>query len=201
MTNSRVMPDAAMRMALKLAQRGAGRVWPNPSVGAVVFRGTRILGRGTTEAPGWGACGDCCLALCRASLWGARSSWGFAGRDPGALQPYGPHGPLRRGLDRSGSGEGVRGLSRYERASGWARSATTSPRRSGSRYRSDAGAVPRRASRLSLRSGTGPSLCHLKLASTWMGVSLPLRVSPAGSRVPRRVVSCISCADARMPSR
>jgi diaminohydroxyphosphoribosylaminopyrimidine deaminase/5-amino-6-(5-phosphoribosylamino)uracil reductase len=52
MTSSRVTPDAAMRMALKLAERGAGRVWPNPSVGAVVFRGTRILGRGTTEAPG-----------------------------------------------------------------------------------------------------------------------------------------------------
>ena len=41
-----------MRMALRLAERGAGRTWPNPSGGAVVYRGRRVLGRGTTEPPG-----------------------------------------------------------------------------------------------------------------------------------------------------
>jgi len=41
-----------MRAALAAARRGDGRVHPNPSVGAVVFRGDRILGRGTTRPPG-----------------------------------------------------------------------------------------------------------------------------------------------------
>ncbi|MFK7894281.1 MAG: bifunctional diaminohydroxyphosphoribosylaminopyrimidine deaminase/5-amino-6-(5-phosphoribosylamino)uracil reductase RibD [Myxococcota bacterium] len=42
--------EAMMRQALRMAARGDGRVYPNPSVGAVVFRGDRILGRGTTCA-------------------------------------------------------------------------------------------------------------------------------------------------------
>ena len=46
MGSSRLTPEVAMRSALALARRGAGRVWPNPSVGAVVFRGARVLGRG-----------------------------------------------------------------------------------------------------------------------------------------------------------
>ena len=41
-----------MRAALACARRGEGRVFPNPSVGAIVFRGDRILGRGTTRPPG-----------------------------------------------------------------------------------------------------------------------------------------------------
>jgi diaminohydroxyphosphoribosylaminopyrimidine deaminase / 5-amino-6-(5-phosphoribosylamino)uracil reductase len=44
--------EAMMREALRLARRGDGRTFPNPSVGAVVFRGQRILGRGTTRPPG-----------------------------------------------------------------------------------------------------------------------------------------------------
>ena len=40
-----------MRAALAAARRGDGRVHPNPSVGAVVFRGDRILARGTTRPP------------------------------------------------------------------------------------------------------------------------------------------------------
>ncbi len=43
---------AMMRRALGLARRGAGRTHPNPSVGAVIFRGDRILGRGRTQPPG-----------------------------------------------------------------------------------------------------------------------------------------------------
>jgi diaminohydroxyphosphoribosylaminopyrimidine deaminase/5-amino-6-(5-phosphoribosylamino)uracil reductase len=38
-----------MRVALRAASRGDGRTLPNPSVGAVVFRGDEILGRGTTK--------------------------------------------------------------------------------------------------------------------------------------------------------
>jgi len=41
-----------LRLALRNASRGDGRVHPNPSVGAVIFRGDRILGRGTTRPVG-----------------------------------------------------------------------------------------------------------------------------------------------------
>lgn len=41
-----------MHQALACARRGAGRTHPNPSVGAVVFRGDLVLGRGTTRPPG-----------------------------------------------------------------------------------------------------------------------------------------------------
>jgi len=40
-----------MRAALALAQRGLGNTWPNPSVGCVLVRGGRVVGRGVT-APG-----------------------------------------------------------------------------------------------------------------------------------------------------
>ena len=40
-----------MRAALALAQRGLGSTWPNPSVGCVLVRDGRVVGRGTT-APG-----------------------------------------------------------------------------------------------------------------------------------------------------
>lgn len=40
-----------MRAALALARRGLGTTWPNPSVGCVVVRDGRVVGRGTT-APG-----------------------------------------------------------------------------------------------------------------------------------------------------
>jgi diaminohydroxyphosphoribosylaminopyrimidine deaminase/5-amino-6-(5-phosphoribosylamino)uracil reductase len=46
------LDDTMMREALRLARRGDGRTFPNPSVGAVVYRGDRILGRGTTRPPG-----------------------------------------------------------------------------------------------------------------------------------------------------
>lgn len=41
-----------MRVALTLAQRGLGRVWPNPAVGCVLVRGGRIVGRGWTQPGG-----------------------------------------------------------------------------------------------------------------------------------------------------
>jgi diaminohydroxyphosphoribosylaminopyrimidine deaminase/5-amino-6-(5-phosphoribosylamino)uracil reductase len=42
---------AHMRAALSLARRGLGTTWPNPSVGCVIVRDGRVVGRGTT-APG-----------------------------------------------------------------------------------------------------------------------------------------------------
>ena len=43
--------EAHMRSALALARRGLGSTWPNPSVGCVLVRDGRVVGRGTT-APG-----------------------------------------------------------------------------------------------------------------------------------------------------
>lgn len=50
-SGGRIQPDEAMRIALRYAARGQGRVWPNPAVGAVVFRGGRILAAGNTRPP------------------------------------------------------------------------------------------------------------------------------------------------------
>ena len=41
-----------MAAALRAAARAEGRVAPNPGVGAVVYRGDRVLGRGWTQPPG-----------------------------------------------------------------------------------------------------------------------------------------------------
>ncbi len=41
-----------MRAALALAQRGLGTTWPNPSVGCVIVRDGRVVGRGTTQPGG-----------------------------------------------------------------------------------------------------------------------------------------------------
>ena len=44
--------EARMKLALESARRGAGRTYPNPSVGAVVWKGSQVLGRGVTRPPG-----------------------------------------------------------------------------------------------------------------------------------------------------
>lgn len=41
-----------MRMALSLAARGLGNVWPNPAVGCVIEHEGRVLGRGWTQPGG-----------------------------------------------------------------------------------------------------------------------------------------------------
>ena len=41
-----------MAVALRLAERGLGSVWPNPAVGCVLVRGGRIVGRGWTQPGG-----------------------------------------------------------------------------------------------------------------------------------------------------
>jgi diaminohydroxyphosphoribosylaminopyrimidine deaminase / 5-amino-6-(5-phosphoribosylamino)uracil reductase len=47
-----VTPEQAMRTALAQARRANGRTFPNPPVGAVVFRGDAVLGRGHTRPVG-----------------------------------------------------------------------------------------------------------------------------------------------------
>ena len=41
-----------MAVALRLAGRGLGQVWPNPAVGCVIVNGGRIVGRGWTQRGG-----------------------------------------------------------------------------------------------------------------------------------------------------
>ena len=41
-----------MRLALGLARRGLGRVWPNPAVGCVLVKNGRVVGRGWTQPGG-----------------------------------------------------------------------------------------------------------------------------------------------------
>ena len=41
-----------MAHALRLAARGNGSCWPNPSVGCVLVKDGRIIGRGTTQPGG-----------------------------------------------------------------------------------------------------------------------------------------------------
>src|SRR5690606_5532827 len=48
----RLTPEDAMRLAPAQARRALGRTFPNPSAGAGVFRGERVLGRGATRPPG-----------------------------------------------------------------------------------------------------------------------------------------------------
>ena len=54
--NAAAIDHAMMRHALTLARRGLGRTWPNPSVGAVIWRmeGVQpiIVGRGFTQSGG-----------------------------------------------------------------------------------------------------------------------------------------------------
>jgi diaminohydroxyphosphoribosylaminopyrimidine deaminase/5-amino-6-(5-phosphoribosylamino)uracil reductase len=44
--------DRWMALALALGRRGQGRVWPNPAVGCVVVKGSRLLGRAWTADGG-----------------------------------------------------------------------------------------------------------------------------------------------------
>jgi diaminohydroxyphosphoribosylaminopyrimidine deaminase/5-amino-6-(5-phosphoribosylamino)uracil reductase len=47
-----MQPEQAMALALAHARRASGRTFPNPAVGAVVLRGSRVLGVGETQPPG-----------------------------------------------------------------------------------------------------------------------------------------------------
>ena len=60
-----------MRLALSLARRGLGRVWPNPAVGCVIVRGGRIVGRGWTQSGGRPHAEVVALAQARAAAKGA----------------------------------------------------------------------------------------------------------------------------------
>ncbi len=60
-----------MRAALALATRGLGTTWPNPSVGCVIVRDGRVVGRGTTQPGGRPHAEAVALAMAGAQAEGA----------------------------------------------------------------------------------------------------------------------------------
>lgn len=72
-----------MRAALALARRGLGTTWPNPSVGCIIVRDGRVIGRGWTQ-PGGRPHGET-EALARAGAEmpdGARGATAYVGLEP-----------------------------------------------------------------------------------------------------------------------
>ncbi len=60
-----------MRAALALARRGNGRTWPNPSVGCVIVKDGRVIGRATTAQGGRPHAEPQALAMAGAAARGA----------------------------------------------------------------------------------------------------------------------------------
>ncbi len=52
MTQSPTLDIAHMRAALAMARRGLGTTWPNPSVGCVIVKAERVVGRAVTAVGG-----------------------------------------------------------------------------------------------------------------------------------------------------
>ena len=90
-----VIEERHMRRALALAERGMGRVSPNPMVGAVVVHGATVLGKAGTRVP----------ARPTRRLWprrrGRQRAWGHRGLYPRAVQPLRSHAAVHAGPHRS----------------------------------------------------------------------------------------------------
>jgi diaminohydroxyphosphoribosylaminopyrimidine deaminase/5-amino-6-(5-phosphoribosylamino)uracil reductase len=71
MTQTGAADLAHMRAALALARRGLGTTWPNPSVGCVIVRDGRVVGRGTTQPGGRPHAEAVALAIAGAQTRGA----------------------------------------------------------------------------------------------------------------------------------
>ncbi len=78
-----------MRVALRLARRGLGLTAPNPSVGCVIARDGRVLGRGVTQPGGRPHAEQVALAQARAA-WGAEALRGATAWV--TLEPCAHHG-------------------------------------------------------------------------------------------------------------
>jgi diaminohydroxyphosphoribosylaminopyrimidine deaminase/5-amino-6-(5-phosphoribosylamino)uracil reductase len=74
-----------MAMALALAERGLGNVWPNPAVGCVLVKAGRVVGRGWTQ-PGGRPHAET-EAIARAGAAAARGSTAYV-----TLEPCAHHG-------------------------------------------------------------------------------------------------------------
>ncbi len=73
-----------MHAALALARRGLGQCWPNPSVGCVIVRDGRVVGRGATAPGGRPHAETLALAMAGAAARGATAYV--------TLEPCGHHG-------------------------------------------------------------------------------------------------------------
>ncbi len=120
--------EKMMRLALRAAARGDGRSYPNPSVGAVVFRGDQILGRGNTQPQPAGAHAEVvamaaarrkfgAAALRRASLAVTLEPCNFVGRTGACTEAIAEAGITRVvvGCRDSHSKVSGRGLQRLRR--------------------------------------------------------------------------------------
>lgn len=76
-----------MGMALSLGRRGLGRVWPNPSVGCVIVRNGRVLGRGWTADGGRPHAETRALSECEAAGYDAAAATAYV-----TLEPCSHHG-------------------------------------------------------------------------------------------------------------
>ena len=152
MAEPRLSPERAMQAALRLAAAGDGTTWPNPSVGAVVFRGGKNFGTGK-DAPRRGRPrGN--RGPCIGTSAGGRSrpARRFPRGHPRTVCCPGTHWSLRGSPGGGRLASSLHRLPRLEPESEWARSSSTSPER----YRGrDAfqSSMPASTPRISLRPG------------------------------------------------
>jgi len=97
-------PDdlAHMRAALALARRGLGNAWPNPSVGCVVVREARVVGRAVTAPGGRPHAEALALAMAGAA---ARGATAYVTLEP--CCHHGQTGPCTDALIEAGIGRVV----------------------------------------------------------------------------------------------
>ena len=96
-TKTKIFDERHMAVSLELARRGLGRVWPNPAVGCVVVRESRVVGRGWTQ-PGGRPHAET-EALDRAAQW-AQGATAYVNLEPCAHE--GKTRPCVDALVRSG---------------------------------------------------------------------------------------------------
>ncbi len=153
-----------MRAALALAGRNLGATWPNPSVGCVIVRDGRVVGRGATQ-PGGRPHAET-VALGRAGEQ-ARGATAFVTLEP--CCHWGKTPPCTGALIEAGVARVVIGT--RIRTPGWTGrgSRPSAPPGSSDRGRAGAGGrrAPLRGSRRASREGR--PLVTLKLASTLDG--------------------------------
>lgn len=88
---------AHMRAALALAARGLGRVWPNPTVGCVIVRDGRVIGRGFTQPGGRPHAEPLALAMAGE---GARGATAYVSLEP--CSHYGKTPPCADAIVKAG---------------------------------------------------------------------------------------------------
>ena len=87
-----------MRAALALARRGLGTTWPNPSVGCVIVRDGRVVGRGNTAPGGRPHAEPIALAMAGDLAKGATAYVSLQSLCPGCGFPVPPLRSSRSGL-------------------------------------------------------------------------------------------------------